>query len=91
MAFKKKVNYTNFPTSEQIETAILKTKYSQKYKKVLKSTLSSLIVVAAIAVLIATLMLPVLQIQGSSMEPTLNDEEIVVLLKTTNMKKGEIC
>lgn len=91
MAFKRKVNYTNFPTSEQIETAILKTKYSQKYKKVLKSTLSSLVVVAAIAVLIATLMLPVLQIQGSSMEPTLNDEEIVVLIKTSNLKRGQLC
>ena len=91
MAFKRKVDYTNFPTSEQIETAILKTKYSQKYKKVLKSTLSSLIVVAAIAVLIATLMLPVLQIQGSSMEPTLNDEEIVVLIKTSKLKRGQLC
>ena len=91
MVFKRKVNnYTSFPTSEQIETAIYKTKYRQKYKKVLKSTLSSLIVVAAIAVLIATLMLPVLQIQGSSMEPTLNDEDIVVLLKTKEFKRGDL-
>ena len=66
-------------------------KYRQKYKKVLKSTFSSLIVVAAIAVLIATLMLPVLQIQGSSMEPTLNDEEIVVLLKTSKLERGQLC
>ena len=91
MAFKRKVDYTNFPSSKQIESAIMKTKYSQKYKKVLKSTLSSLIVVAAIAVLIATLVLPVLQIQGSSMEPTLNDEEIVVLIKTSNLKRGQLC
>ena len=92
MVFKRKVNnYTSFPTSEQIETAIYKTKYRQKYKKVLKSTLSSLIVVAAIAVLIATLMLPVLQIQGSSMEPTLNDEDIVVLLKTSKLERGQLC
>ncbi len=92
MIFKKKVNnYTSFPTSKQIETAIYKTKYRQKYKKVLKSTFSSLIVVAAIAVLIATLMLPVLQIQGTSMEPTLNDEEIVVLLKTSKLERGQLC
>lgn len=92
MIFKKRVNnYTNFPTSKQIETAIYKMKYRQKYKKVLKSTFSSLIVVAAIAVLIATLMLPVLQIQGSSMEPTLNDEEIVVLLKTSKLERGQLC
>lgn len=75
----------------QIEKAIAKEQYSRKYKKVLKSTLSSLIVVAAIAVLIATLALPVLQIQGSSMEPTLNDEEIVVLIKTPNLKRGQLC
>lgn len=91
MAFKKKVNYTSFPTSGQVETAISKEKYSRKYKKVLKSTLSSLIVVAAIAVLIATLAMPVLQIQGSSMEPTLNDEEIVVLVKTSKLKRGQLC
>ena len=57
----------------------------------LKSTIYSLIVVAAIAVLIATLAFPVLQISGSSMEPTLNDEEVVVLIKTTNMKRGQLC
>lgn len=91
MAFRRKKDITNFPTADQIEIAILKEKYSQKYKKVLKSTLSSLIVVAAIAVLIATLALPVLQIQGSSMEPTLNDEEIVVLIKTSNLKRGQLC
>ena len=52
----------------QIEKAIAKEQYSRKYKKVLKSTLSSLIVVAAIAVLIATLALPVLQIQGEKLD-----------------------
>jgi signal peptidase I len=91
MRFKRKTDLTVLPTSEQIETAILKEKYSRNYKKVLKSTVSSLIVVAAIAVLIATLALPVLQIQGNSMEPTLNDEEIVVLFKTTNLKRGQLC
>lgn len=79
------------PTAKQIETEILREKYNRKYKQVLKSTIYSLIVVAAVAVLIATLAFPVLQISGSSMEPTLNDEEIVVLLKTTNMKKDELC
>ena len=91
MAFRRKRKELEFPSSVQIEKAIAKEKYSRKYKKVLKSTLSSLIVVAAIAVLIATLALPVLQIQGSSMEPTLNDEEIVVLIKTSNLKRGQLC
>lgn len=79
------------PSTEQIEAEILREKYNRKYKQVLKSTFYSLIVVAAVAVLIATLMLPVLQISGSSMEPTLNDEEIVVLMKTSRLKKGQLC
>ena len=88
---KKNNKQLTVPTAKQIETEILREKYNRKYKQVLKSTIYSLIVVAAVAVLIATLAFPVLQISGSSMEPTLNDEEIVVLLKTTNMKKDELC
>ncbi len=91
MVRKKAKNLGSIPTVEQIETEILREKYNRKYKQVIKSTVYALVVVAAVAVLIATLALPVLQISGSSMEPTLNDEEIVVLLKTTNMKKGELC
>ncbi len=82
---------SEFPTANQIETEILREKYNKKYRQVLKSTVYSLIVVAAVAVLIATLALPVLQISGSSMEPTLNDEEIVALLKTANLKRGQLC
>lgn len=91
MARIKTKNSGAIPTVSQIETEILREKYNRKYKQVLKSTVYSLIVVAAVAVLIATLAFPVLQISGSSMEPTLNDEEIVILIKTTNMKRGELC
>ena len=91
MARNKTKNKTVIPTAKQIEAEILREKYNRKYRQVLKSTIYSLIVVAAIAVLIATLAFPVLQISGSSMEPTLNDEEIVVLIKTTNMKRGQLC
>ncbi len=91
MASNEINNKSTLPTAKQIEAEILREKYNRKYKQVLKSTLYSLIIVAAVAVLIATLAFPVLQISGSSMEPTLNDEEIVVLLKTTNLKKGQLC
>ncbi len=91
MAKNKYRKISAFPTANQIENEILREKYNRKYKQVLKSTIYSLIVVAAAAVLIATLAFPVLQISGSSMEPTLNDEEVVILLKTTNMQPGELC
>ena len=91
MARKNSKGKMTLPTAKQIEAEILRERYNRKYKQVLRSTIYSLIVVAAVAVLIATLAFPVLQISGSSMEPTLNDEEIVVLLKTTNIKPGELC
>lgn len=91
MVRKKSKKFSSLPTAEQIETEILRENYNRKYKQVLRSTMYSLIVVAAVAVLIATLALPVLQISGSSMEPTLNDEEIVILIKTTNLKREELC
>ena len=57
----------------------------------LKSTLAVLIVVAAIAVLISVLFLPVIQVSGSSMEPTLCDGDILVLVKTGKFETGELC
>ena len=56
----------------------------------LRSTISVLIVVAAIAILVATLLLPILRIYGSSMTPTLREGEIVVSVKGADVKRGEI-
>ena len=91
MEKKDTTKIPTLPTASQLEAVLSIENYKRKYRQVIKSTMGSLIVVAALAVLIATLVFPVLQISGSSMEPTLNDEEIVLLLKTTNMKKGELC
>lgn len=79
------------PTADAIEREIKHEKYVQRYKKILKSTFYTLVVVAAVAVLVATLVLPVLQISGESMEPTLYNGEIVVLIKTTKFERGELC
>lgn len=60
------------------------------YRQALKGTASVLVVVAAVAVLIATLLLPILQISGDSMSPTLEHDEIVVLLKTKDFDRGDL-
>ena len=60
------------------------------YGQALRGTVSVLVVVAAVAVLIATLFLPILQISGDSMSPTLEHNEIVVLLKTKEFKRGDL-
>lgn len=75
----------------EIQTELKRERNRVRYRRILRSTVYALILVAAVAVLIASLILPVLQIAGTSMEPTLNNGEIVVLLKTRNLKRGELC
>lgn len=81
---------TNLPTSQQLEEELKRTRYRKRYRRVLFSTIYTLITVAAIAVLVATLLLPVLQIYGSSMTPTLTDGNIVLSLKTSDFERGDV-
>lgn len=78
------------PTVEALETEIRRVRHRTRFRTVLKSTVYTLITVAAIAVLVATLWLPVLQIYGSSMTPTLQDGQIVFSMKTSRMEQGDI-
>ena len=78
------------PSTEQIKTELDRTQYRSRYSRVLRSTIYSLIVVAAIAILVATLWLPVLQIYGTSMEPTLYEGNIVLSIKGSEFETGDI-
>ena len=78
------------PTSEQIEAELKRVRYRRRYGAVLRSTIYTLITVAAVAVLVATLLLPVLQIYGSSMTPTLTDRDIVLTVKTSDFSTGDV-
>ena len=81
----------NIPSKAQIEKERNNLKRKKAFRQVLGSTISVLLVVASIAVLIATLFLPMLQISGSSMEPTLFNGDIIVLVKTKNYSTGDLC
>ena len=84
------INYEQLPTSSEVEKELKREQYKRRYKKTLKSTVFALITAAATAVLVATLWLPVLQIFGTSMTPTLQEGQIVVSVKAENMKPGDI-
>lgn len=86
----KKQKPLSSPTVEQLEAEIKRVNHKKRYRTVLKSTVYTLITVAAIAVLVATLWLPVLQIYGSSMYPTLQDGEIIFSVKTAEFEPGDI-
>lgn len=87
---KKTDDSFEFPTVEQLSSELNRVKYNNRYKRVLRSTVYSLIVVAAAAVLVATILMPVLQIYGASMIPTLEEGDIVVCLKRSDLRTGDL-
>lgn len=78
------------PSTQQLEEELSRIKYNRRYRSVLRSTVYTLITVAAIAVLVATLFMPVLQVYGSSMTPTMEDSDIVLSLKTREYGPGDV-
>ena len=89
---RKKISkeITSMPTVTQLEAELNRTKYRHRYHRVLRNTLGTLITVAATAVLIAVLLLPVLQIYGSSMYPTIQEGQIVVSVKGADFTQGDV-
>lgn len=78
------------PSVEQLSRELNRIQYKSRFRNIFKSTLYTLITVAAIAVLVATLWLPVLQIYGNSMTPTLHNGDILFTVKTSKLERGDI-
>ena len=77
------------PTTAELAEAVRKDRYRRRFRAVLRSTLYTLVVVAAISILVATLWMPVLEIYGNSMTPTLSEGEIVVSRKG-DFRQGDV-
>lgn len=90
MMFKNSKKKVSVPSLTEIQSERKRIRRKDYYKQALRGTVSVLVVVAAVAVLIATLFLPILQISGDSMSPTLEHDEIVVLLKTKKFERGDL-
>ena len=87
---ENKATDTAVPSVDELTGELNRVKYHSLYKKLLRSTIHTLVNVAAISVLVATLLLPVLQIFGTSMNPNLQEGEIVVSVKSPQFKTGDI-
>lgn len=85
-----KLTLADLPKAEVMSKELAKMKYRQRYRRTLKSTVFTLITVAAAAVLIATLWLPVLQIYGNSMTPTLKSGDMVISVNAKKLKHGDV-
>lgn len=87
---KKAPSLDDLPSIDELSVELSREKFRRRYKKILRSTISTLIIVAAISVLVATLLLPILEIYGTSMNPNLHEGEIVVSIKSSKVKTGDI-
>lgn len=78
------------PSLEQIDRELQRLEGGQDSKKVILSALGTLTVFAALAVLVATLLLPVVRVNRGSMTPTLWDGDVIVFLEVGTIHKGDI-
>ncbi len=90
MKARIKKTLADIPDITDIEAEVKREKYKNQYGVVLRSTIYTLVTVAAVAILVATLWLPVLQIYGESMTPTLQDGNIVLSLKGEKFATGDV-
>ena len=86
----ERVKKADMPTLEQLQKEVDRVHYRRDFSRVMINTIYSLVVVAAIAVLVAVLLLPILRIYGHSMNDTLDEGDIVVSLKGSDFKTGDI-
>ena len=87
---KGKRQMKSVPEISQLKAELKRETYKHRYSSVLRSTIFTLVVVAAFAVLVATLWMPVLQIYGSSMAPTVEEGQIVVSAKDKTLEHGDL-
>ena len=83
-------NGIELPNTEELEEAVRRDRYYHRFRNMVTSTFLTMVVVAAVAVLVAVLFLPVLRIYGKSMRGTLDNGDIVVSVKSSNMKTGDV-
>lgn len=86
----KKKKILELPSLEQLKQELKRELHKYRYASVLRSTTNTLVVVAAFAILVATLWIPVLQIYGNSMTPTLQEGQIVISIKNSEFEQGDL-
>ena len=78
------------PGVDSLRKELNRVQYNRRYRSVIRSTIYVLLTVAAVAVLVATLLLPVLRIYGTSMTPSLKEGDIVVSVKGMDFRRGDV-
>lgn len=77
-------------TSKQIERELRRRELAAETRGAIYRAIRTLIVFAAAAVLIVTFLFPTIQVQRSSMSPTLRDDEQLILTTLGKINRGDI-
>ena len=83
-------NAEALPQTGELTQAVKRERYLHRFRMTVRSTFLSLVVVAAVAVLVAVLLLPILKIYGKSMNGTLDSGDIVISVKSTGFETGDV-
>ena len=86
----KQITMKDIPSVVELQQERVRERYKIRYNRAIRSTITTLVTVAAIAVIISYVMMPVLRIYGHSMTPTLTDGQIVLAMKNANFEIGDI-
>ena len=87
---KKSQQLQEIPSVELLEAELNRSRHRKSFRSVLLSTVFSLLVIVAIAVIVAVLVMPILQIRGSSMSDTLEDGDLVITLNNKKYQTGDV-
>lgn len=86
----KKPSDPDMPSVSEIQSEIDRVRYRKRYWKSVRGILQTILVAAAVAVLISMLWMPVLEIYGPSMAPSLEEGDIVAAIKNSKFETGDV-
>ena len=80
----------DLPTLAELEAELSRVRRKRRFRKMIAGVITALLVVSAVAVLLATRFLPILQVYGDSMSPTLNEGEVVIAFSEAELETGDV-
>lgn len=86
----KQKTFSDAPSAAQLEAELNRVKSRRRRHSALRNTTCAVVAIVAAAVLTATLWMPVLRSYGGSMTPTLQDGEILLAIRTSDLAPGDI-
>jgi len=87
---REQIDRLEYPSVDMLDHEIVRQNRKESYRRLTRGVLIGLIAVAAAIILISDIWLPIIQIDGSSMNPLLKMNEIVLVAKTERPEKSDV-